>query len=65
LTSAEHPLRLVYDAYQYFWYRDGVFSRAVSLFLSLSSLHAWLKPSWKVYRFASRWVREWSGAVHR
>jgi hypothetical protein len=31
---------LVYGAYQYFWYRGGVFSRAVSLFLSLSARFA-------------------------
>jgi hypothetical protein len=36
LTSAEHPLRLVYDAYQYFWYRDGVFhARFLFFFLFL------------------------------
>ena len=31
--AVARPFRLVYGAYQYFWYRDGVFSLAASLSL--------------------------------
>lgn len=64
--AVARPFRLVYGAYQYFWYRDGVFSPAASLSLLLFSSRRVLPVlSSMACRSASRLVHAFSGVTHQ